>query len=116
MQIFDQEVERHRSPLAVGPISARRNTAAAIGRARAEIHCGGVDATGPHRDWIRWQNCRGESAPDRLFLNGGIVIERSRSSFAQAGIGDWSREPGQCPLSVQVFMTLMQKAHRLTDN
>ncbi|WP_375786009.1 hypothetical protein ACE10Z_42565 [Bradyrhizobium sp. Pha-3] len=118
MQIFDQEVERHSSPLVIRPVSARANTAAAIGRTRAEIHCGAEAerAMHPRDDWIRSQNSDDESAPNGLFRAAALSYSARDPRFAQAGIGDWSREPGECPLSAQVFMTLMQKIHTLTDN
>ncbi|WP_166293473.1 hypothetical protein [Bradyrhizobium sp. 2S1] len=120
MQIFDQEVERHLGPLVIRPVSARTDTAAAIGRTGAKIHCGGAGAEGsmhPRHGWIRSQKSASESNPGGFF-SGLRHCHRALAihAFAQHRIGDWSLQPGECPLSVQAFMTVMQKIHTLTDN
>ncbi|NEU98816.1 hypothetical protein [Bradyrhizobium uaiense] len=119
MQIFDQEIERHRSPLVIGPVSARTDTAAAIGRARVKIHCGGASAKGTMqrlRDWIRSQIPAANQRRMAFFPAAALSYSARDQRFAQARNGDWSRGPRECPFSEQVFMTLMQKIHRLTDN
>jgi hypothetical protein len=69
-----------------------------------------------HRSRIGGRNSVGESDAEGIFRAMALSWSARDPCCTQHRIGGQPFEPGQCPLSVQVFMALMQKIHRLTDN